>query len=63
MPEHDDLPEILTAEEAARLLRLSTVYVRAAAADGRIPAQRVGGRWRFSRSRLLAWIAEGQQPR
>jgi excisionase family DNA binding protein len=49
-------PEVLTLEEAAGLLRLGEAAARAAAEAGEIPARRIGGRWRFSRRRLLEWL-------
>lgn len=50
------LPEVLTLEEAAELLRLGPAAARAAAEAGEIPGRRIGGRWRFSRRRLMAWV-------
>ena len=48
--------EVLTLEEAADLLRLGEAAARAAAEAGEIPGRRIGGRWRFSRRRLLEWL-------
>jgi len=49
-------PELLTAEEAARLLRTSPRKVRWYARRGLIPAARISNRWRFSRDQLLGWV-------
>ncbi len=49
-------PEVLTLEETADLLRLGEAAARAAAEAGEIPGRRIGGRWRFSRRRLLEWL-------
>jgi len=46
--------------EAAALLRLEEVAVRAAADAGELPGRRVGEEWRFSRSALLAWLGAPQ---
>lgn len=40
----DDLPDVLTVEEAGRVLRLGRNSAYAAAADGRIPTVRIGRR-------------------
>jgi excisionase family DNA binding protein len=53
-------PEVLTLPEAAALLRLEEVAVRAAADAGELPGRRVGEEWRFSRSALLAWLGAPQ---
>jgi excisionase family DNA binding protein len=51
-----DAPDVLTLEEAAELLRLGPAAARAAAGAGEIPGRRIGGRWRFSRRRLMTWL-------
>lgn len=48
--------EVLTAEEAARLLRVSTKTVLALARQGALPGEKVGRAWRFVRSDLLAHL-------
>ena len=49
----DDADEVLTAEEAARLLKLSTKTLLRLARNGSIPGNKVGRVWRFRRSDLL----------
>lgn len=49
----DDADEVLTAEEAARLLKLSTKTLLRLARSGSIPGNKVGRVWRFRRSDLL----------
>lgn len=51
-------PEILTASEAAELLRLNAQTVARLAQAGELPARRLGREWRFRRSELLAWFAK-----
>jgi len=59
----DHLPEMLTVEEAASVLRISrsrayeavTTYQRTGGADG-LPAIRIGRSLRVPRRSLLAWI-------
>ena len=47
------LPELLTTKEAALVLRVEIDTLRRLAKTGRIPAVKVGGDWRFFKSRLL----------
>ena len=49
--------EILTLSEAARLIRVSEKTLGEMARTRRIPSQKVGREWRFSRSALEAWFA------
>ena len=58
--------ELMTTEQVAQLLSVSEEYVRRLARDSRIPAIKLGeigrrGRspWRFWRSQVLEWIANG----
>jgi excisionase family DNA binding protein len=54
-------PEVLTAEEAAVVLRMSEgALLRLCRTDAEVPARKVGGSWRFSKSELLAWISGGR---
>ena len=53
-----DLPLLLNAVEAGRLLSISRSKVLDLAAWGQIPAIRVGGSVRIPRDRLIAWIDE-----
>ena len=48
--------DVLTAREAAALLRLGRDSLYAAANRGEIPHRRVGRRMLFSREALLAWL-------
>lgn len=48
--------EVLTLEEAAELLRVSTDALRARAEAGEVPARRLGDQWRFRREALLEWL-------
>src|SRR5438093_13258672 len=54
--------EYLTAEEVAQLLRVSVKSVsRWAINDKSMPVLRIGGRVRFPRERLLAWLRSREQ--
>jgi excisionase family DNA binding protein len=51
-----NLPSILTLEEAADYLRLSPDIVLQAAIAGKIPGQPIGEHWRFLRSAIDEWL-------
>ena len=50
--------EILDVEGAATLLGVSTTIYHLAR-KGELPATRVGREWRFSRTNLIQWVANG----
>lgn len=53
--------DVLTADDAARVLRVSAKTVKRMAGDGRIPGQRVGRAWRFSKVAVLDWLAGSER--
>jgi excisionase family DNA binding protein len=53
--------DVLTLEEAAGLLKLSADAVRSRAEEGDLPGRRFGKEWRFARTALLAWLANGDR--
>ena len=53
--------EILTSEEATELLKVSNKTVLKLARDGALPAQKVGRAWRFCRSELVSYVAQGPE--
>jgi len=48
--------EVLTTEEAASLLRVSSKTVLSLARTGSLPGEKVGRAWRFLRSDVLAYV-------
>ena len=50
--------EILTISEVAELLKVADKTVYGLAQRSELPAFKVGGQWRFSRSAIDSWIAE-----
>jgi excisionase family DNA binding protein len=52
--------DVLTAEEAADLLRSDAATVTAMAEKGTIPGRKLGDDWRFARAALLRWL-EGKE--
>ena len=59
MPEDQ---EVLTADEAAALLRVSTKTVLALARAGSLPGEKVGRAWRFVKSDVLAYVRGSVPP-
>jgi excisionase family DNA binding protein len=57
-PERAD--EVLTLEEVAKLLKVPAAAVRSRAEEGELPGRRFGKDWRFARSAVLAWLADGE---
>jgi excisionase family DNA binding protein len=55
------MSEILTTEQAAEYLHLARATIVAQARQGRIPATKIAGRWRFSRRQLRRWIEEAAE--
>lgn len=53
----DQPDEILTIEEVAAYLKAGKRTVYRLAANGQIPAFKLGGTWRFRRGDLDRWIA------
>jgi excisionase family DNA binding protein len=58
----EEAPEILTAPEAAALLRVEESELLAAAGRGELPGRAIGAEWRFSRAALLAWLRVDGDP-
>lgn len=50
--------ETLDLKEAATLLHCHQDTLRKLAADGKVPAAKVGRAWVFSRAHILAWPEE-----
>ena len=60
-PPAPELPEVLTVDELAALLRLNRKTVYDALKRGEIPGVRlVAGRYRIHRDTVLAWLSQGQ---
>lgn len=54
-------PEIMNAEEAAKLLRISDRTARALCREGRLPGEKVGREWRIKRHDVMAYLAGDEQ--
>lgn len=53
------MEELLTLREAAKKLRVAEVTLYRLARQGKLPAVKVGGGWRFKPEVLDAWLAQG----
>ena len=51
------VPEVLTTQEAVRLLRISRPTLYELIKRREIPVRKVGRSYRFCRSALLTWLA------
>jgi len=56
------MPQIMTTKELADYLKLHVITICKYAADGKIPAIRIGRVWRFDRDAIDKWIGEGTPP-
>lgn len=57
--DYEKMPEeetVLTADEAAALLRVSSKTVLSLARSGTLPGEKVGRAWRFLRLDVLAYV-------
>lgn len=52
-----DPPEVMSAEQAAKLLQIEESLVIELAEAGKLPGRKLGTVWRFSRTALIAWLA------
>jgi helix-turn-helix protein len=48
--------EVMTLPDAAAFLRLGEAQLERSAARSEVPARRIAGQWRFSRTALVAWL-------
>ena len=55
-----ELPDVLTSDDAAELLRTDAATVIAMAENGTLPGRKVGDDWRFARAAVLRWL-EGDE--
>lgn len=55
-----EIEDVLTTEEAADLLRVSTKTILGLVSRGTLPGRKVGRAWRFLRSDLVAYVHGGR---
>jgi excisionase family DNA binding protein len=52
----DNLPLVMTIEEASKYLRVPLSSLYKLAQDGKIPCQKVGRHWRFRKETIDQWL-------
>jgi excisionase family DNA binding protein len=52
-------PDVLTLEELAELLAVEPDTVAELAENGELPGRKIGEAWRFARTAVLDWLAQG----
>jgi excisionase family DNA binding protein len=57
------MAEIMTTKEMAKYLKLHEITICKLAAEGKVPAIRIGRVWRFDKNAVDEWIAKGQKTR
>jgi excisionase family DNA binding protein len=55
------MPLIMTTKELAKYLKLHEITICKYAAEGKIPAIRIGRVWRFDKEAIDKWISGGQK--
>ncbi|MCF8142348.1 MAG: helix-turn-helix domain-containing protein [Deltaproteobacteria bacterium] len=55
------MAQIMTTKEMSAYLKLHEITICKYAAEGVIPAIRIGRVWRFDKDEIDRWIAEGPQ--
>jgi excisionase family DNA binding protein len=53
------MAEIMTTKEVEKYLRLHEISILKYAGGGKIPAVRIGSRWRFDKEAIDRWLAGG----
>lgn len=53
--------EVLTLDELAKYLKLSKSTVYKLVGEGRIPGQKIGRHWRFSKAVIDQWLADSHR--
>ena len=53
--------EMLTAKELSKYLKLTVVTIYKYANEGKIPACRVGSRWRFDKDQIDEMMGRGEK--
>lgn len=56
-------PEVLTLGETAAYLRVPEAAVLELATSEKLPAQKIGGEWRFLKRAITDWLRQGTAPK
>jgi len=55
------MAQVMTTKEIAKYLKLHEITICKLAAEGNVPAIRIGRVWRFDKEAIDEWIAQGQK--
>lgn len=58
-PGSDSLPDVMTIEQLCSYLQLSRSTLYKLAQEGKVPGQKVGKHWRFSKDAIDRWLQTG----
>ena len=58
-PGSDPLPDVMTIEQLCSYLQLSRSTLYKLAQEGKVPGQKVGKHWRFSKDAVDRWLQTG----
>jgi excisionase family DNA binding protein len=58
----NELPEIMTIEQAADMLQVSARTIHRMVRKGQMPGRQVGSQWRFDRDQLRQWVRGEWKP-
>ena len=53
--------EAYTVDEVARALKLHPYTIRRLSREGKIPAFKFGGQWRFNKEDIQKWMSKGKK--
>lgn len=56
------LPEVMTIDDLAEYLQVSKSSLYKLVQGGKVPGQKVGKHWRFSRAVIERWLARSEHP-
>ena len=54
----DNLPPVMTIQEASKYLQIPLSSLYKLAQDGKIPCQKIGRHWRFRKETIDRWLDE-----
>jgi len=56
------MPEVMTIDDLAGYLQVSKSSLYKLVQSGKVPGQKVGKHWRFSRAVIERWLARSEHP-
>ena len=56
-----EIIETYTVDEVAQALKLHPYTIRRLSREGKIPAFKFGGQWRFNKEEIQKWMSKGKK--